>query len=127
MLPFSDRRVQPSLPTSLAGAQYNFGLRDIAGKRYNPICPPNTPSPTPAQGVFVSGPFTIDGAPEIIRLDADITGDVDRYLICRPSDIDTPVMQLHPGTAVSGCLRTARRLRRLPRWAYLLGFFVLYF
>ena len=74
VLPFSDRAVQGAVPTSLVGAQYEFGLRDIAGERYNPAGP----------GVFVSGPFHLDGMPEILRLDADITGDVDCYLICRP-------------------------------------------
>src|ERR1035438_6369215 len=79
----ADRPVQPSLPTSLVGAQYNFGLRDIAGERYNPIYPPSMLTPTPAQGVFVSGPFHIDGMPEIIRKDAEVSGSVDCYLIDR--------------------------------------------
>jgi hypothetical protein len=77
------------------GAQYAFGLRDIAGERYNQAGP----------GVFVSGPFHLDGMPEIIRLDADITGQVDCYLICRPAGIlvttDRVVQQLIPGTAFS--------------------------
>jgi hypothetical protein len=49
VLPFSDRPVQPSLPTSLVGAQYEFGLRDIAGERYNPVQPvaPAFASPRP--------------------------------------------------------------------------------
>jgi hypothetical protein len=95
VLPFSDRPVQGAVPTSLVDAQYEFGLRDIAGERYNPAGP----------GVFVSGPFHLDGMPEIIRLDADITGQVDCYLICRPQGIlvtaDRVVQQLVPGTAFS--------------------------
>jgi hypothetical protein len=95
VLPFSDRAVQGAVPTSLVGAQYEFGLRDIAGERYNQAGP----------GVFVSGPFHLDGMPEIIRLDADITGQVDCYLICRPAGIlataDRVVQQLVPGTAFS--------------------------
>ena len=73
-LPFSDRPVQGAVPVSLVGAQYEIGLRDIAGERYNPAGP----------GVFVSGPFHLDGMPEIFRLDVDITGQVDCYLYCRP-------------------------------------------
>jgi hypothetical protein len=95
VLPFSDRPVQGAVPSSLVGAQYTFGLRDIAGERYNPAGP----------GVFVSGPFHVDGMPEIIRLDADTTGSVDCYLICRPQGItvttDRVVQQLVPGTAFS--------------------------
>jgi hypothetical protein len=78
------------------GAQYELGLRDIAGERYNPAGP----------GVFVSGPFSIGGLPEIIRLDADITGDVDCYLVCRPQGIlvttDRVIQSpFVPGTAIS--------------------------
>src|SRR5450756_1773475 len=96
VLPFSDRAVQGAVPTSLVGAQYEFGLRDIAGERYNPAGP----------GVFVSGPFHLDGMPEILRLDADITGDVDCYLICRPQGISVTtdrvvVSPFVPGTAFS--------------------------
>ena len=95
VLPFSDRPVQGAVPVSLVGAQYEIGLRDIAGERYNPAGP----------GVFVSGPFHVDGMPEIIRLDADITGQVDCYLYCRPSGLgpesDVVVQQLVPGIAQS--------------------------
>src|ERR1039458_4753746 len=96
VLPFSDRAVQGAVPASLVGAQYEFGLRDIAGERYNPAGP----------GVFVSGPFHLDGMPEIIRLDADITGQVDCYLYCRPygiSDTTNRIVKLPfvPGTAFS--------------------------
>ena len=99
VLPFSDRPVQPLLPTSLVGAQYEFGLRDIAGERYNPVPMVGTAT---GRGVFVSGPFHIEGTPEIIRLDADITGDVDCYLICRPAGLgDQTVSQLVPGSALS--------------------------
>jgi len=71
-------------------------LHDIAGERYNPAGP----------GVFVSGPFTIDGMPEAIRLDADITGQVDCYLICRPQGISVTTDRVVkapfvPGTAFS--------------------------
>ena len=54
VLPFSDRSIRAALPTRVAGAQYEFGLRDIAGERYTTAFP----------GVFVSGPFTRDGMPK---------------------------------------------------------------
>ena len=95
VLPFSDRPVNVALPDSVVGAQYEFGLRDIAGERYHAAGP----------GVFVSGPFTVQGMPEIIRLDADITGSVDCYLICRPYGVgsvsDQVIQQFQPGTALS--------------------------
>ena len=96
VLPFSDRAVQGTMPASLVGAQYEFGLRDIAGERYNPAGP----------GVFVSGPFHLDGMPEIIRLDADTVGIVDCYLICRPQGISVTTDRIVkspfvPGTAFS--------------------------
>jgi hypothetical protein len=109
VLPFSDRAVQGAVPTSLVGAQYEFGLRDIAGERYNPAGP----------GVFVSGPFHLDGMPEILRLDADITGDVDCYLICRPQGISVTTdrvvviaIRSRYGILVSGCLDRRRPHRR---------------
>ena len=93
VLPFSDRPVQGAVPVSLVGAQYEIGLRDIAGERYTPAGP----------GVFVSGPFHVDGMPEILRLDTDITGSVDSYLICRPSGLgpesEVIVQHLIPGIA----------------------------
>src|ERR1017187_5684489 len=95
-LPFSDRAIEGAVPISLVGAQYEIGLRDIAGERYNPAGP----------GVFVSGPFHLDGMPEIFRLDVDITGQVDCYLICRPSGIPITTNRIVqslfvPGTAFS--------------------------
>ena len=94
-LPFSDRAIEGAVPISLVGAQYEMGLRDIAGERYNPA----------GSAVFVSGPFHVDGMPEIIRLDADITGSVDCYLICRPAGIpvttDRVVQQFVSGMAIS--------------------------
>ena len=95
-LPFSDRAIEGAVPISLVGAQYELGLRDIAGERYNPAGP----------GVFISGPFHLDGMPEIIRLDADISGTVDCYLICRPQGISVTLDRVVkapfvPGTAFS--------------------------
>jgi hypothetical protein len=67
-------------------------MRDITGERYNPA----------GKGVFVSGPFTIEGTPEVIRLDADINGSMDCYLICRSgSDPDRNLAKLVPGSAIS--------------------------
>jgi hypothetical protein len=101
VLPFSDRPVQGAVPVSLVGAQYELGLRDIAGERYNAV---QVAKPTDGRGVFVSGPFHVDGMPEIIRLDTDITGQVDCYLYCRPSGLgpesDVIVQQLVSGIAL---------------------------
>ena len=96
VLPFSDRAIEGAVPISLVGAQYEFGLRDIAGERYNPA----------GSGVFVSGPFHVDGMPEIIRLDANTAGTVDCYLICRPQGIPVTTNRIVqslfvPGTAFS--------------------------
>ena len=82
VLPFSDRPVQPALPMSRVGARYEFGLSDIAGERHNPV---QLVGRATARGVFVSGPFTVEGMPEVVRLDADITGAADCYLFCRPA------------------------------------------
>ena len=95
VLPFSDRPVQAALPVSRSGAQYEIGLRDIAGERYTYFTPNCT-------GVFISGPFPVEGKPEVIRLDAEITGSVDCYL-CMPSTGELLVIQqLLPGAATAG-------------------------
>ena len=48
VLPFSDRAIQGAVPASLVGAQYEFGLRDISGERYNPAGPCTVESRTAA-------------------------------------------------------------------------------
>ena len=98
VLPFSDRPVQLSLPTQLVGAQYELGLSDIAGERYNAV---QVLAPITGRGVFVSGPFHVDGAPEIIRLDADVTGLVDCYPVYRTPGGDVTMSKLVPGTTIS--------------------------
>ena len=86
-------------PTQLVGAQYELGLSDIAGERYTPV---QVLAPFTGRGVFVSGPFHVDGIPEIVRLDADITGLVSCYPVCRvPGGGDVQMSQLIPGVAVS--------------------------
>ncbi len=93
VLPFSDRPVQGAVLVSLVGAQYELGLRDIAGERYNPAGP----------GVFVSGPFSVDGMPEVIRLDAEFRGSGDCYLYCRPAGApeNQKVHRFRDGAALS--------------------------
>jgi hypothetical protein len=94
VLPFSARPVQVPLPTSITGAQYEFGLRQIAAEKYVPAAP----------GIFVSGPFTIDGMPEVVRLDMEFTGTIECHLICRPNGDPTgdyTVQELTSGTAIS--------------------------
>jgi hypothetical protein len=87
-------RADAALPTSITGAQYEFGLRQIAAEKYVPAAP----------GIFVSGPFKMDGMPEVIQLDMEFTGAVECHLICRPNgdpNGDYVVQQLVSGTAIS--------------------------
>ena len=71
VLPFTSSRYAAATPRRVVGAQYEFGLRDIAGERWESAAP----------GTLVSGPFEVTGTPEIVRLDADIRGAVDAYLM----------------------------------------------
>jgi hypothetical protein len=82
-----------ALPVRLHGAQYEIGLRDIAGEKYTPA----------GSGVFISGPFSIEGTPEVIRLDAEFTGTVECALcVPIPGNPKLFVIQvLQPGAAIS--------------------------
>lgn len=60
-LPFNVRRAQRAVPTFYTGAQYSFGLENLAGLSSIPDLP----------GVFIAGPHTFHGLPELIRFDAD--------------------------------------------------------
>lgn len=62
-LPFSVQRPQPGIPQHFEGALYEFGVQNIAA--YDDL--PNLP------GVFSSGPYLVEGTPEIIRLDCELT------------------------------------------------------
>lgn len=60
-LPFNVRRPQRAIPQYLTGAQYSFGLENVAGETQTPILP----------GVFVAGPQHFQGIPELLRFDAE--------------------------------------------------------
>ncbi len=62
-LPFSVQRPQPGIPQHFEGALYEFGVQNIAA--YDDL--PNLP------GVFSSGPYLVQGTPEVIRLDCELT------------------------------------------------------
>lgn len=61
VLPFNARNVAPPPTQVYTGAQYEFGLQGVTGE-----CWLSQP------GVFVSGPNTIKGCPEILRFDASV-------------------------------------------------------
>ena len=91
--------MQGAVPVTLVGAQYGLGLCDVAGERYNAW---QTVAPITGRGVFISGPFHIDGTPGILRLDADTAGLVSCYPVCRiPGGGDVTMAQLIPGVAIS--------------------------
>lgn len=72
-LPFSVQRPVPAIPQHLEGALYEFGIKSIVAVDDQANLP----------GVFVSGPYQVDGMPEVIRLDADLAnmpGSTDVYL-----------------------------------------------
>lgn len=72
-LPFSVQRPNPSTPQVIEGCLYELGLEDIVALDIEANFP----------GVFVSGPFRVQGQPEIIRLVIDgmlLDSSVDFYL-----------------------------------------------
>jgi hypothetical protein len=68
-LPYAVRRAPAQTPIKKRGASYEFGIEYLEGQDW-----------TPTSGVFVSGPHRFTGCPEVIRLDAAVTGTVDCYL-----------------------------------------------
>ncbi len=70
ILPFQIRNTTPSVPEILRGFEYEFGFDELAGLDSQPIIP----------GVFVQGPLTVPGCPDVIRLDLQTAGTVDVYL-----------------------------------------------
>ena len=76
VIPFTTRRIDASTPQRLVGAQYEFGLRGISAEKQT----------FGGTGVLVSGPFGLDGCPEIVRVDMDCSGPVSCYLYCKIYD-----------------------------------------
>jgi hypothetical protein len=82
VLPFAVRRTQPPPPVFLEGAEYDFGVEDL----YGVVSKPDLP------GIFVVGPFIVNGLPEVLRLDAQTTGDVDIYLYYDSLDVNGNIL-----------------------------------
>lgn len=80
-LPFSSRRIRISVPREVSGIQYEFGLHEIYAEDLKSEMPSG-------YGVFIAGPFEVPGTPELLRLDADYTGNTDFYLIDTPFQSD---------------------------------------
>lgn len=76
-LPYAARRAAPPTPVTRRGALYEFGLEELEGQ-----------DRTSVKGVFVSGPHRVVARPELLRLDADVSGPVDFYLLYRAYDSD---------------------------------------
>ena len=69
-LPFQVRSTTPSIPEILRGYEYELGFDELAGLDSKPIVP----------GVFVQGPLTVPGCPDVINLDLQTVGTVDVYV-----------------------------------------------
>ena len=96
-LPFSVQRPQPGIPQHYEGALYEFGIQNIAA--YDDL--PNLP------GVFSSGPYLVQGTPEVIRLDCELTNMLTNavYLGYISYDANDAVLEQNeiaftPGTAI---------------------------
>lgn len=100
VLPFNVRREQRAIPVYYRGAEYIFGLEDVAGTTNVPTLP----------GIFVAGPQHFIGCPDIFRYDADFIDEnsisqFDTYLCWiayNSSDIvvhqESTGIHIHPGT-----------------------------
>ena len=73
-LPFAVQSIAPPGAQLLSGAQYDFGVRDIAGVGSTTNAAANSP------GILISGPCDVAGLPEVIRFDAEWNGNVRMYL-----------------------------------------------
>jgi hypothetical protein len=100
-LPFSLRRLHVSPGRTVSGAQYDFAFTGLRGEDWHVSMPQD-------RGVFLSGPYTVEGTPEILRFDADFAGDVRFYLLDAPYDQNETLIgssqgevQLVPGQAFS--------------------------
>jgi hypothetical protein len=74
-LPLAAQRTPASVPQVYSGAQYSFGVESLVG--YNT---------TPVSGVFVAGPLTALGCPDVLRIDVDAYLAVNTYLCYKAFD-----------------------------------------
>jgi len=77
VLPFSFRRINISQPAQINGVQYDLGITDIRGEDNQVTMPQD-------YGVIVSGPFEVEGTPELLRMDAQYCGTAQFYLLDVP-------------------------------------------
>lgn len=99
-LPFSVRRPHPAVPQNFEGAVYEAGFENIYALDFTPI----------ANGVFVTGPYTIQGMPEVLRFDLEAinisnTPTNSIYLLSNGYNandvlISTSEMSITPGTTI---------------------------
>lgn len=61
VLPYNVQREQRAVPVYYRGAEYVFGVEDVASLANTPVLP----------GVFIAGPHHFIGCPDIFRYDAD--------------------------------------------------------
>ena len=76
VIPFTTRQIEASVPQHVTGTQYALGVRNISALA----------EVFSGTGVLVSGPFAVDGCPEIVRVDVDCSGPVGCYLYCKLYD-----------------------------------------
>lgn len=72
VLPFNVRRPSRAVPVYFRGAQYVFGLENIAGINTTAVLP----------GIFISGPHHFKGCPDVYRFDASVidpAGSLDEF------------------------------------------------
>lgn len=74
--PFSVRVSLPAVPVIYRGYQYEFGFENLAALDSGISTP----------GVFVHGPLTVPGCPDVLRIDAETTGTVSLYVCYRAYD-----------------------------------------
>lgn len=96
-LPLQAQTAVRSTPSFYTGAEYIFGFENIAGVNNVPNLP----------GVFVSGPWTVNGVPEVISLSTDQVGTISYYLCFKAYDANEVTQDeqlfgyaLTPGTPI---------------------------
>ncbi len=96
-LPFAMQGAVASSPSIYRGYQYEFGFENLTA----------LDSVSTLPGVFVQGPLTVPGCPDVIRFDVQLAGAVSCYLCYRAYDSsgnlldeNTNGFAITPGTAV---------------------------
>jgi len=82
-LPYAMRGAPAAMPVLYQGYQYEYGFEDLEAL---------DTQPTGMPGVFVQGPMTILGCPEVLRVDAQTSGTVDMYICYQAYDVSNTVV-----------------------------------